>query len=153
MSAAIVSFPFLPISCPCNLTHVSLFFTSNFTAFPTSSSLDITLLAVDDVANLISSFSSLFFSSNNGDRSNPSDRDIMWNAFNVSAGGFDFVKFSSVCSCSSFVIRLFGTDFLNQDEDVIFVIPALVTGFGSSSFVMSRRASGENHDGHLKSPL
>jgi hypothetical protein len=77
MSAAIASFPFLPLSCPCNLTLESLFLTLKFPALATSSSLEITLLAGLVVANLSSSFPSLVFSSKSGDKSNPCDKDIM----------------------------------------------------------------------------
>ncbi|KAF7806520.1 hypothetical protein G2W53_038681 [Senna tora] len=148
------SLPFRPHSSFCSLTRVSLFLTLNLTAFPTSSSLDITLLAGLAVANLISTFSSLFFSSKSGDKSNPSDSDIRWNAFIV-AGCFAFSEFSNSISgsVSIFFLKLFGTGFLNHEESMTLEIVILVLGFGSRSFVMSRRASEENHGGHLKSPL
>ncbi|CAL5436433.1 unnamed protein product [Camellia sinensis] len=56
--------------------RLKLFLTLNSAAFPTSSILSITLLPV---ANLI--FSSFFISSNNGDKSNPSNNEIIRNAF------------------------------------------------------------------------
>ncbi|KAF5469535.1 hypothetical protein F2P56_013599 [Juglans regia] len=156
ISAAMASFPLRPLSWPCSLTLDSLFVTLNLPSLAaTSSSFDITLLAGLVVANLSSSFSSLFFSSNSGDKSNPSDKDMMWNAFRDSVSLPDFSQMvSSNSSWSSLllVFMLLGTDFLNQELSMIFEIVIRVLGFGSRSFVTSLRASEENQGGHLKSP-
>ncbi|GLT33567.1 hypothetical protein SLA2020_081410 [Shorea laevis] len=107
------------------------------------------------VANLSSGFSS-FFSSNNGDKLKPSNNEIMWNAFMV-CGCFDvfspnWSSFASTLDSSS-VWRVLGTDFLNHDDSLIFEMEIRELGLGSRSLVISRCASGENHGGHLKSPL
>ena len=128
-------------------------------AISTSFNLESTLLAGLVVANLNSSFSSLFFSSKRGDKSNPYDKEIIWKAFRVS-GYFDLSPFlvsssplKASNSISSLVHTILGIDFLNQEESITLAIVIRLLGFGFSNSVINMLASDENHEGHLKSPL
>lgn len=104
---------FLRTLAPATSPSSRSFFTLKFIAFPTSSSLNIMLLDDFLIPNLRSSFS-LFYSSNNGNRSNPSNKDNMWKAFRVS-GCFPLGSVSSSPSklwnsISSFVHIILGND-------------------------------------------
>lgn len=154
ISAATASFPFLPLlSSPSSLTPaaellVTLIRPSALAATP--SSLDMTRLAGSFVANRMPC-SRFGPSSNRGERSKPCDSEMRWNAFSFSGSSPSEGFFVSVGGGGGGL----STEevFLNHGESMIFATETRVLAFGSRSLVIRRRASEENHGGHLKSPL
>ena len=161
--------PFLPSLCPSNFNKpASFFITFIFSCLAISSSLEMMTEAGFLEVNLASLASES--SSNNPDRSNPAEREIISKAFKLGGLGdscFELLLIlllpeepeASISEELASLLSLSGitclelNPFRNQELSLILDMEALVLGFGSIILDSSLRTSGGNQLGHLYSDL
>ncbi|KAJ6952897.1 hypothetical protein NC653_041900 [Populus alba x Populus x berolinensis] len=160
--------PFLPSFIPSIFNKpASFFITFSFRHLEISTSLEMTTEAGCADVNLASLFG--YLSSNNPDRSNPAEREMISKAFKYggladscfasqatllfSEGPEPFLPREAASLPSVSVLLCLGNPFLYQELSLISAMEILVLGFGSRILRSNLRASVGNQLGHLNSAL